>query len=683
MRALTFLHANQRRWWQWLLAGVAVVLLLNGLWPPDMRRARDVSAVVTAADGTPLRTYLTSDGMLRWPATVAAADPAYVRLLIAYEDQRFRRHLGVDPLALGRALHQAIGAGHVVSGGSTITMQVARLLEPRPRTVSAKVIEMIRASQLELRYSKNEILSLYLTLAPFGGNIEGVEAASRLYFGKAPGALTLVEAATLVALPQSPSRLRADPVALLAARNKVLRIAGQRAGFSAQDIAQAQAEPVSVRVRRPPFLAAHAADRVRRSGTGVIRTTLSAPLQAALERKIPGWTRALDRQASLGVLVVRLHDRAVLAYAGSAGFNDADRAGQVDTVQAVRSPGSALKPFIYAMAFDRGLAHPQSLIDDVETLFGAYAPANFEDLYHGRVSAADALRLSLNVPAVLLLDRVGPIAFAEGLRRHGLPLDLPDGVAPGLPVALGGVGVRLDTLAAGYAALATDGVVRPLRLRAEVPIRAGSPLVGAQARAWVEAILRMAPAPDGSLSEAGAAQGLAVKTGTSYGYRDAWAIGWDREHLIAVWTGRPDGSPSPGHFGVATAAPILYDLFATLGVKPLRGLPDTGVAQRLPPALASLAPRGSLATGQVRVIYPVDGSTLVHRPGVPVPLDARGGRAPYTWLAGGAPLGQTQPGQTLMWAPDGLGFHDLAVVDASGRSARVRVRLTDRMLLAP
>jgi penicillin-binding protein 1C len=666
-----------------ILIAAAGLLLLDLLFPPNVTRYEQRSAVVRAADGSILRSYLTPDGMVRLNANPATVGARYQALLLAYEDRRFWRHSGVDAQALGRALFQILRNRKIVSGGSTLTMQVARLLEPRRRTLLAKAADMLRAWQLERRYSKPEILQMYLTLAPFGGNLEGIEAGSGGLYGKRPAALTVAQAALLVALPQSPTRLRKAPVALKLARDKVLRVAGARAGFSPDDIQAAQREPVRLLDIAQPFRAPHLADRVRGSFKDV-RTTIDARLQRALENKVATWTKSIDPRASMAIIIVRQQNRKVLAYIGSAGFRDNGRDGQVDAVRAVRSPGSALKPFIYARAFDEALAHPMTLIDDVETSFGVYAPGNFEGQYHGRVTLADALRLSLNVPAVILLDKIGPVAFAAKMQRSGLNLQLPKGARPGLPIALGGVGVRLDDMAASYAALARDGVIRPLQyVQTEQQKSAAPEIAGERARAWVRDILRSAPLPDGVSETATAAHRISVKTGTSYGYRDAWAFGYDQQHVVAVWTGRPDGSSSPGHFGVNTAAPILFDIFALLGVSPPLHRPDVGRDDVLPPHLAQIGPAADQrAARALRIAYPVHGTLMPFIAGQQVALEARGGASPLTWLINGQPLGATATGQSLSWTPDGPGFHDIAVLDAAGRAARARVRLSDSISIS-
>jgi penicillin-binding protein 1C len=662
------------------LAGVALAFVAL---PPNTSRYDTASRLVLASNGTALRTYLTPDGMVRLRSSVTSVNPAYLQLLIAYEDQRFFLHTGVDAAAVLRAAGQALHDGHIVSGGSTLTMQVVRLLEPRPRTVGAKLVEMVRALQLESRYSKTEILNMYLTLAPMGGNLEGVSAASKSYFNKNPHKITLSEAATLIALPQSPTRLRKNPAALTRARNKILAIASARTDMPAADVQAALRTRVRLRDVALTFSAPLLADRLmKQSGQHTISSTIDAQLQAGLERKTTAWSRTIDPQASLAILVVERKTRAVKAYIGSARFTAAARAGQVDAVTAVRSPGSALKPFIYARAFDDGLAHPMTLVDDVETRFGVYAPANFEDQYHGRVTLADALRLSLNVPAVLLLDQIGPVNFTEQMRAHGLPLHLPKGAKPGLPIALGGVGVTLEDMAAAYAALGDDGVIRPLVFMPATekpPVR--ETFAGDQARRWTADILRGAPPPDGVPAASAATRAISLKTGTSYGYRDAWAFGFDARHVVAVWTGRPDGTPSPGRFGVNTAAPILFDVFDLTGVRPRTGAPDIGMGTPLAPRLAALGP-GNSPQRAFKIAYPIDGSALPYIPGKGLPLEVRGGKAPYLWIANGTAVGEARPGQSVMWVPDGPGFHSLTVVDATGRSAAARIRIRQDMSFA-
>ncbi|MDH3476106.1 MAG: transglycosylase domain-containing protein, partial [Rhodospirillales bacterium] len=377
------------------LAGAAVAL--DRVFPPELSRLGGTSTLVLDSQGRLLRAFTTADGAWRLATVPAQVDPLYLAMLEAYEDRRFRYHPGVDPLAVLRAAGQALRAGRVVSGASTLTMQTARLLEPRPRGLWAKLVEAARALQLEARYGKDRVLGFYLTLAPFGGNLEGLRAASLAYLGKEPVRLTPGEAALLVALPQSPSRLRPDrfPAAARAARDKVLAVMERRGLLSAHQAAEAREEPVPRRRRDLPFHAPHLARRLASGGAPVLRTTIDGDLQRALERLAALEMHLLQPRASLAALVVENGSGRVLAYLGSADFFDSARAGQVDMVRAVRSPGSALKPFIYGMAFDELLVHPETIVADLPTRFGDYRPENFQRSYHGEVTVREALQRSL------------------------------------------------------------------------------------------------------------------------------------------------------------------------------------------------------------------------------------------------------------------------------------------------
>lgn len=664
------------------------VLALDRALPPDLARARAVSPVVVDAGGRPLRTFASPDDTWRLATRVDQVDPLYLAMLTTVEDRRFALHAGVDPLALVRAVAQWVRHGRVVSGASTLTMQTARLLAPRSRTVAAKLIEMVRALQLEARLSKERILGLYLTLAPMGGTLEGVRAGSLAWFGKEPRHLTPAEAALLVALPRAPSRLRPDrhPAAARRARDRVLDRALAAGLIDRAAWRAARAAPVPT-VRRPmPFRAPLLARRLHAADPGAlhIATPIDGRLQddlAALAGRMAG---ELDPRASLAILVVDHRDRAVRAYVGSADFFDPARRGQVDLVTALRSPGSTLKPLLYALAFDENRLHPETLIRDVPTDFGGYAPANFRHRHLGEVSARTALQQSLNVPAVAVLEALGPARVAARLRRAGLTLRFgPDNGEAGLPLALGGVGVGLGDLTALYAALAGDGHVRPLVLRNDRPAPAGDPhaLAGAVARAQVADILATGPRPGTVLADAARARarGIAYKTGTSYGFRDAWALGWDGRHVVGVWVGRPDGSPSPGRFGRNTAAPVLFAVFDRLAPVPIAG-PPADTPERPPPALARFR-RADRALAQAdqsppRITWPPHGGVLeVDMEGGPLALVAEGGRRPLRWLVDGRPVAGHPFRRQVSWTPPGLGFVTVTVIDADGRADRTRVRL--------
>jgi penicillin-binding protein 1C len=659
--------------------------------PPILERSGSLSMLVLARDGSMLRGFLSADGKWRLPVTVDAVDPVYRRMLILTEDRRFAEHPGVDPAALLRALGQLALSRHIVSGASTLTMQAVRLLERRPRTLSAKLIEMAEALGLERRWRKDEILSLYLTLAPFGGNLEGVRAASLAYFGKEPRHLSPAEAALLVALPRAPERLRPDrhPEAARLARDAVLQRMRARGVISDELLAEARAEPVPDRRRALPFHAPHLARALRAAepAAAVQQTTIDPMLQRQVEALLAREAAALDPQATLAALVVDNPSREVVAYVGNADFSAIQRHGTIDMARAVRSPGSALKPFIYAMAFDRLIIHPQTVLDDRPRHFGDYAPSDFDGRFQGEVSAAEALQYSLNVPAVAVLDHLGPSRFTGALAAAGIRLHLPtQETEPGLAIALGGAGISLWDLATLYAALGRGGEIAALRSRADDPPARGTAIFGPTAAWYVNDILGRAPPPPGMLpAEVRSGRHLAFKTGTSYGFRDAWAVGYDARVTIAVWAGRPDGTPLPGRSGRVTAAPVMFKIADLLGpaTPDIAPEPPPGVLrvshQELPLALRRLDPapleagRGRDAGGP-NILYPPDGA-IVAWDGAALPLEAAGGKAPLRWLVDGRPLPPAQPRRTLRWQPAEIGFVRLTVIDARGRSARATVRL--------
>lgn len=422
---------------------IPALLALDRQTPPVLDRARQTSALVLDGQNRILRSFTTAQGTWRLPTQPDGVDPLYLRMLLAYEDRRFPSHPGVDPLAVVRATGQWLTHGRIVSGASTLTMQTARLLEPHPRTLTGKFGEMLRALQLEWRYGKEEILSFYLTLAPYGGNLEGVRAAALAWFGKEPVRLTAAEAALLVALPQSPSRWRPDrfPDRARAARDKVLQRMEQVGVLTRQQMEEARQEPLPSRRRSLPFIAPHLAGRLlsAQPDTMLHRTFIDRGLQQNLETLARQQQSALEPYRSMAVLVVANRDRRVLAYVGASDFFDARRAGQVDMIRAIRSPGSTLKPLIYGFGFDDLLIHPETLIDDAPTRFGGYSPGNFHHTYAGQLTVREALQQSLNIPAVAVLEQVGPARVAARLREVGLPLYWNAAhPQPGLPLVLGG-----------------------------------------------------------------------------------------------------------------------------------------------------------------------------------------------------------------------------------------------------
>ncbi|WP_119419911.1 penicillin-binding protein 1C [Desertibaculum subflavum] len=685
-----------RRLQRWLIGAVGALVALvaaDRLLPPDLSKLDDLSVVVADRRGEPLRIYLSRDQQYRLPVALEQVDRRYVDLLLAYEDARFATHPGIDPLAVARALRQWADNGRVVSGASTLTMQVARLLEPRPRTFGAKIVESLRALQLEWRYSKDEILGIYLTLAPFGGNLQGIEAATRAYFGKGPAELTLGEVALLIALPQSPTARRPDlaPERARAAAHRVLdRLA---AAGAITDVAarEAKQERLADARLRFPFAAPHLADRLRRGGASFVHTTIDGDLQRSMEGLATREAGAIADGATIAVIVVEHEGRRVAAYIGGHDYFSAQ--GQVDAARAVRSPGSTLKPLIYAFAFDDLTLHPETKIADTPIRFGNWAPRNFDRGFRGEVTVREALQQSLNLPAVAVLDRIGADRFRAGLQQAGIRLDLPRAAqAAGLPIALGGAGTTLNDLVTLYAGLANHGRIAPSRLLMDDAGAEPVQLVSASAAWYVARILADAPRPDAlfALAAEGDRRRVAYKTGTSYGFRDAWAIGWSASHTIGVWVGRLDGTPRPGQYGRNTAAPILFKAFDL--VPGNRGLtddppPDAAIAgapnRRLPVALKKFRPKGGVEPeqgGALRIAFPPDGSTIERDRDVSglvdaLPFEALGGTPPYRWLVNGRLLAPSERFAEARWTPDGEGFARIVVVDAKGRAAHADIRV--------
>ncbi|UFN50750.1 penicillin-binding protein 1C [Roseomonas sp. OT10] len=639
-------------------------LALDAAFPPDLSRVESVAHAVRDREGRLLSALPAPGGVWRLPTMVEDVPPHLVELLIAAEDRRFRRHPGIDPLAMLRAAGQWLRAGRVVSGGSTLSMQAARLLEPRPRNLRSKAIEAFRAVQLEARHGKAGVLRIWLTLAPMGGNLEGVRAGALAWFGREARQLDPAESALLVALPRRPEALRPDrhPAAARAARDALLTSrAASAPGITAADRALL-AEDVPQARQPMPALAPHLSREVVRDGAAEERTTLDAGLQRALEALLAEARRDLPPRASIAAVVADLRSREIRALAGGAWGEEA-RAGALDLTRAWRSPGSALKPLLYALAFEAGLARPDTPLDDAPTRFGGYAPENFDHGFVGRVSAADALRRSLNLPAVALLDRLGPRTFLSALKAAGVAPMLPPGADASLPLALGGVGVTLRELVGATAALGDGGRAGRLVWReGQAGLR---PAIGPRAAGQVAAILTR-PFPGGGPA------GIAWKTGTSWGGRDALAVGFDAAHVAGIWAGRPDGTPllvgTGAATGTALALPLLARTFALLPAAP-RPVPAAPEAAPTPIATAGAGDR-------LRLLFPPPGAQiLAEGDAAGVTLRALGGRRPLTFLVDGVPLPSLPARRETAWAPPGPGFYRVTVLDAEGAAVSVPVRV--------
>ncbi len=663
-----------------LLAAMLALLTLDLALPPPLARVREVSPVVVDHRGEWLMAFTTSAGAWRLEARLGEIDPEFQRRLIAIEDGRFWFHPGFDPIALARAGVAYARAGRVTQGGSTITMQLARLLEPRPRTIGSKLIEIVRALQIERRLSKREILAAYLTLAPYGGNLEGVRAASRAYFQRDPQWLGDAEMALLIALPQAPEARRPDrhPHVARAARDHVLDKFVSAGLIDARRGAEAKQSDIPTRAPFP-YSAPHAAWQLARAhpGAGVVTSALDARLQRALEALARRRAAALDRESQIAMLAVDLETRAVRARIGGAGRERAG--GYIDMTRAVRSPGSALKPFLYAIAFDEGIAAPETLVRDAPRRFGGYLPENFDRRFHGDVSLEDALRHSLNLPAVATLERIGAGRFRAALTRAGANVRMPQRAeaSPGLALALGGVGMSLQDLVQLYAALGDQGRARPVIDDSGGAFNFSRRFVRHETAERVLEILASSPHPAGRMPAelAQAAPRIAFKTGTSYGFRDAWAFGVANNYAIGVWVGRPDGSPRPGATGREAALPILFEAFDALGLAPAPAR-DTRPPRQAAPALARFEGE---AREQLSILFPPAGAeVLVLEYGANsrgLSLSARGGRGPLIWYAEGARVRSEASSGRAIWRPSAPGFYDVSVIDADGQSARVRVRV--------
>ncbi len=670
-----------------IAALLAAVLLLDRVFPPPLERGETVSILVSDRNGKPLRAIPTPDNYWRFRADLDEIDPVFIEALLEVEDQRFWHHGGVDWTGMVRAVWSSAKAGRIVSGGSTITMQTARLLEPRPRTVPSKLIEMFRAHQIEARLSKREILELYLTLAPYGGNVEGIRAASWRYFGREPNRLSDDQIALLIALPQSPEVRRPDlrPKGADAGRKAIVAKLERLGYLDHARAEEARTSQMPTGDYAFPARAWHATARAARDAKADVVSTLDARLQAELEGLALEHAKEFGHGTQVAILVVDIPGRAVRASVGSASRDLPG--GWLDLTAQARSPGSTLKPFIYAMAFDDGSAAPDTKISDLPKRFASYQPDNFDRMFRGDVRVSDALQHSLNVPAVLALDRIGPQRFAATLALAGAPPRISKGAdqGAGLALALGGAGLTARELAVLYAALGDDGHAKPLAWTKQeqdrVSAARGYRLMGPDSAAKILRILKNAPTPEGRMPgrlTANAPQ-IAFKTGTSYGFRDAWAAGVSGDHAVVVWVGRADGAPRPGATGRDTALPILFEV-ADRATYHLGG--DGGAKSRLMTE-QSAEVKGALQRfgnkhSAPQILFPPREAELWSgevngQAARPFVLAGRGD-GKLSWYIDGEPCATDDAGLPV-WAPERSGFYVVSAVDEAGRQSRVRVRV--------
>ena len=686
------------------MADVSWNQMMKRLAPVDLSETFNTSIIVVDRNDKLLRAFTTENGRWQLPLSQKDVAPHYYDLLLNFEDKSFYEHNGIVPKAFLRAAWQWGRNGRIISGGSTLTMQVARLIAAHSSTGQDKNIKHRRslwtkfaqiklALRLEKQLSKQKIMELYLQLAPFGGNLEGVRAASLAYFGKEPKSLSMAEAATLVAIPQSPENRRPDryPNRATKARNRVLHRAFMNGVISKGDYLYALRQRMITKRLAFPMIAPHLSERVvtEKRQEKIIRTTLQRHLQEKLETLARSHAHRLGKGLSAAILVVNHQTGEVLSHVGAADYFDHDRFGPIDMTTRIRSPGSTLKPFIYGMGFDAGLAHPETLIEDAPVRYGLYVPENFDGKFHGTVTLRKALQSSLNIPAVKLLSSIKPARFSARFRYAGLHKTIPNNLA----IALGGVGFSLFDLTKAYMHIANpESAVELHSLKRNTPLSHSKvfkhrPLLSQQAAFYVSHILRGAPPPKNAKPGE-----LAYKTGTSYGYRDGWAVGFDGQFLVAVWIGRPDGGATTNLTGIGAAGPLLFDTFQHIGEArvPFRSPPPgiiTASGNDLPPPLRYFdkkkrrmaANSSDAGIAPLQIAFPPKGAEFYMPPRkrnkFQIALKASGGKLPLTWLVDGRQVSSKAFERESSFQPNEKGFIEFSVIDALGKTDRVQIRV--------
>ncbi len=578
------------------------LIAINALWlaligavyaVPLPARTADWSVSVEYRDGQPAYVFLTGDEKWRLPVTLDRVDPKYIAALVALEDKRFYSHAGVDPIAILRAAWTDVIERRRVSGGSTLSMQLARLYEPRPRTIRSKLVEMFRAMQLDARLSKREILEQYLSRTPYGRNLEGIESAAWSYFGHGAQHLSPLEIATLLAVPQGPARYsptKANAERLRERRDSILNKLIAAGVFDAADTTAALAEAAAVgpptKMRRMPRNAPHAAVWLRDLSPGQvrIRSTLDVGAQKLAEQVVALHTPELRRKHIYNgaVVVVDHATREVVGLVGNLDFTDGRHGGQIAMFKRARSPGSTLKPLLYSLAIDRGLALPEYLVADVPVEYGTYRPHNFDGDFMGLVTLKESLSRSLNVPFVDLLQKLGVESFIGELQKNGVSPSRAKHGEYGLSLIAGGIELTPLEVASLYTTLAEDGVYQPLRVLGSATPRTEQRIYGAPAAYLTREALSLRDRPDFPKRRdilRGVPPEIHWKTGTSFGYRDAWSVGSDRAYTVAVWTGNVDQTASFELVGSEAAGPLLFDLLEGLADRSKNAVPPKPPAE--------------------------------------------------------------------------------------------------------
>jgi penicillin-binding protein 1C len=551
-------------------------LTLDLIFP--FRIKTDYSQLVLAEDSSILHVFLSKDDKWRIKTELHEITPLLYKSIIYKEDKYFRFHLGINPVSIVKALFRNIQKGRVVSGASTITMQVARLLKPGKRTYKNKILEMFRAMQLEFHYSKNDILLMYINLVPYGGNIEGMKSASLIYYEQMPEALSLAQVISLSIIPNNPSKLvlGKNNSKILEERNAWLKRLHERKIFSSSEIRTAMCEPVIGYRHATPRLAPHFSLllRGRFPEKHIIHSTLKTDIQQKTESLVYNYIRRCNSTYinNAAVLVLNNYSGQVEAYVGSADFHNHETQGQVNGIQAIRSPGSALKPFLYALAIDQGLITPKYIIYDIPSNFKGYTPQNYDSEFRGRISTEDALAQSLNIPAVKILEMTGLENFIDKLADLGFLRILSDRKKLGFSVALGGCGVSLEELTQAYASFANEGIYKKYKYLLDDHYPEHDTLFSAESCYMITQILSKSNRPDfpGEYESTVHLPKIAWKTGTSYGRRDAWSVGYNKKYTIGVWVGNFPGYGVPDLHGAGYAAPLLFEIFNCLNYDGIR-----------------------------------------------------------------------------------------------------------------
>ncbi|MGI4850938.1 MAG: penicillin-binding protein 1C [Janthinobacterium lividum] len=651
---------------------------LDKIYPLSLDRFYDVSITITSSDTTCAHVFQTKDDKWRLPVTANDVDARFIKALIYCEDQHFGYHFGINPFSLLRAFGQFASQGRIVSGGSTLTMQVARLLEPRPRNMSSKVIEIYRALQLEAHFSKQEILNIYLTLAPYGGNIEGIQAASYSYFGKSAKNLNPEEIALLIALPQSPRRSfhKVFTPYALKARNTLLNRLFNASFMEMTVLQSALQQKLPLRKNLPRHLP-HLSQRLRQHNPDLktITTSINLPLQIYLQNLVTQSLNILPSKVNVAVLVVHHATQEVIVYLGSSDFFNHQNQGQIDFTRAIRSPGSTLKPFIYGMGFETGLFQPNTLVNDEVHAYGSYRPGNFDKTFNGSVTIEEALIQSLNIPAVSALNRLGALKFLGMLEEVNIKPKFPDAyTAPGLSLALGGVGMSLEQLMILYSALAQGGIISPLKYQPSVS-NCEVRLFSNQTCGWLTEILQK-----NSLSFDPSCSNIAFKTGTSYGYRDAWVFGYNHDYVVGIWIGRPDGASCGYGTGASLAVPLMQQIFQVLPKHSNNQKITNDVNYFTLKKTQKYAHFNEHNNHQpLRLLFPVHNTKIDFFSSdnqiKKISLQAAGGRRPYTWLINQQPIATKSWRSYLIWHPLEKGFYKITLLDSQGQSASASITI--------